>query len=507
MSRFTTNAISLALVVATLSLSVLSLTGGQVYAAHSNRTSLAEPAFPGDINLNETSPYDATYYAKFSYEYRKRILNPIYPKPGQEKYLFGDKHQASFTFIVTFATLPNPDPDYFYLLVKNVIVTDEVFGTGKNGIAPEFGATIVFLPRNIASPRIDRGGLIGTIQIHFPTDFWINLPVTKVTGLAFEIDGNNWDVIGNETSDHPLSGKEFPDGTQVYEVVKDKQWRLDLMPKFDRDSFLNLSLYWAAGAKIISGQCEIFNELTNTWGEYDGTDLPVQTGAWLRMKSDYGGTAILAMRSTSSVIGTDYLEIPPGGYIRLWPRPENPTPQDTGKRGLELYLGKIKILIEKLSGQVGEQFEVFTPEAIIRALGTEFTVEVDNDGTTTTRVLNSSVEVQDITSGNTITVKQGESITIPKTTVGLTKQEMPDRVTKFSTATMDKWWQKEAAGGQPAVRKDGSFAVGKFEILSGSRLTPEGFLFAFTAIAAIFFLVVGRVYAFRLKRMQGRSHR
>jgi len=62
------------------------------------------------------------------------------------------------------------------------------------------------------------------------------------------------------------------------------------------------------------------------------------------------------------------------------------------------------------------------------------------------------------------------------------------------------------ATGQPATRENGSLVVGKFEVMRrGSGFTPAGFIFAFTAIAAIFFLAVGQVFAYRLRRLSKRK--
>ena len=178
-------------------------------------------------------------------------------------------------------------------------------------------------------------------------------------------------------------------------------------------------------------------------------------------------------------------------------------------KSITLLLGKIKIWVKKF----GTRFEVRTPPYAMAVRGTEFTVDVAADGTTTVMVLEGAVSVQDITSNRSIMLMWGQSVTLPSTPAGLTQEEMLGRVKAALPETINRWWEKDpaATGSQSAVqnsalRGDGSFAIGKFEILGrGSRLTPEGFIFGFLVVAEIFFLVVGRVYAFRLRRMSKKN--
>lgn len=78
---------------------------------------------------------------------------------------------------------------------------------------------------------------------------------------------------------------------------------------------------------------------------------------------------------------------------------------------------------------------------VMKEFGTEFGVTVAPDGATTVETLEGSVLVMDIISKQSVLVGANQSITIPKSTKGLTEAELLQRITKIDPSSIDKWWE------------------------------------------------------------------
>ena len=92
---------------------------------------------------------------------------------------------------------------------------------------------------------------------------------------------------------------------------------------------------------------------------------------------------------------------------------------------------------------------ILTPSAAITHGGTDFTVGVDANGTTTVTAINGSVIVMDIRSNNSVRLINDQSITVPKTAKGLSTAELQQRVVYANPALIDNWWDKPPAKAAP----------------------------------------------------------
>ena len=83
-------------------------------------------------------------------------------------------------------------------------------------------------------------------------------------------------------------------------------------------------------------------------------------------------------------------------------------------------------------------FEVRTPIAVCAVRGTEFTVKVDSDSSTTTTVISGEVNVTATQTGNSVLLQPGESITVYSGAIS--QSQMQQNVQSIDTSTIDKWW-------------------------------------------------------------------
>lgn len=87
---------------------------------------------------------------------------------------------------------------------------------------------------------------------------------------------------------------------------------------------------------------------------------------------------------------------------------------------------------------------VVTPTTAITTDGTEFIVEVADDGATTVTTLEGTVFVTDLISRKTVIVGLNHKLTVPKTTTGLGEQELQQGLTTIEHESIDRWWIKNA---------------------------------------------------------------
>jgi hypothetical protein len=85
---------------------------------------------------------------------------------------------------------------------------------------------------------------------------------------------------------------------------------------------------------------------------------------------------------------------------------------------------------------------VVTPAVAMVPVGTEFSVAVDQDGATTVTTFDGEVVVMDLMSRKSAIVGAYQSITIPKSTNGLTEAELLQHITKIDPSSVDRWWER-----------------------------------------------------------------
>jgi hypothetical protein len=85
---------------------------------------------------------------------------------------------------------------------------------------------------------------------------------------------------------------------------------------------------------------------------------------------------------------------------------------------------------------------VLTPTAAIHSVGTKFTVEVADDGTTTITTLEGSVIVTDLTTRNSVEVGTEEQVIVSKA-APLVKEEPKQNLKNVDAESIDIWWSEE----------------------------------------------------------------
>jgi len=86
---------------------------------------------------------------------------------------------------------------------------------------------------------------------------------------------------------------------------------------------------------------------------------------------------------------------------------------------------------------------IFTKTVLVNHMSTEFTVEINPDGSTTVTTLEGSVLVTDLTSRNSVVIDANNRITVPETPAGLFEIELQKKITKIDS--IDGWWKQESA--------------------------------------------------------------
>lgn len=132
------------------------------------------------------------------------------------------------------------------------------------------------------------------------------------------------------------------------------------------------------------------------------------------------GKAVVGVSSGQRII-----QLAPASGFRIW---------DEGGAIFGLMAGRARVITKK-------RLEVRTPAAVVAVRGTEFTVNVDKDGTTTVTVLQGSVEVRDLASNASVSLEPSQGITIPKVPGGLQQQDMLGRVTTVTPGLIERWWE------------------------------------------------------------------
>ncbi len=435
---------------------------------------------PPDISI-----YDGTYSGIFNYKYRENIpVNNEDPNKGEYR-------SGSLRLTVTFKTKAAENGHPVYANITRVIVSDPDFDTTDDGLIPNLGSKAT-LPPDPTKPdpvlNMDPSQLTTVIFIYFPNEGYIKSGVKGVARPGdISVSPDGLTLSGDTWSGRTPRGIFIEEQSNYFWVyvnqVEFGSWSLHKVSGGTGSDKTD-----GAISNDVAGDLQIRKSGEGDWIKYDQTGLN-------------SGDEIKTGNSSNAVIETpdsDKIAVKPNSEltIREWTAGEN--------YSVELLSGELHAQVEKSN----RTFEVRTPAVVTSVRGTEFTVNVENDGTTTVMAFEGAVSVTDITSNNGITLVANQSITVPNTPTGLTQEQMLGRVTRVPTETLDKWWEKNPAptGEQSTARQEGSLVVGKFVIMStGTQWTPAGFVFGFTLIAAIFFLVVGQVFSYRLRRLSKRK--
>lgn len=123
--------------------------------------------------------------------------------------------------------------------------------------------------------------------------------------------------------------------------------------------------------------------------------------------------------------GQRIIQLAPASGFRIW---------DEGGGIFGLTAGRARVITKK-------RLEIRTPAAVVAVRGTEFTVNVDGDGTTKVMVLQGSVEVRDLASNASVSLGPSQGITIAKVPGGLQQQDMLARVTTVTPGLIERWWE------------------------------------------------------------------
>lgn len=113
----------------------------------------------------------------------------------------------------------------------------------------------------------------------------------------------------------------------------------------------------------------------------------------------------------------------------------------------DLFSGKIFVDIHET---LKNRLRVCTPTVIVAIRGTQFTVEVAEDNTTTVTVLRGVVEVQNRAGVGNVSVEATHRIIVPQVLGGLDEQEMSGRITAIDSESINKWWETSASDTQPS---------------------------------------------------------
>ena len=180
----------------------------------------------------------------------------------------------------------------------------------------------------------------------------------------------------------------------------------------------------------ISGKVLVQKAGEDEWSTYDQTTL----GSGDQIRTGPNSKVVIELDGATMSLGPDSL-------FTL----------DFDKGIFELLIGKIRASIE---AWFRGGFVVNSPTAVVAVRGTEFTMQVDEDGTTTVVVLEGIVEVRHLASDSIFLLEPFEMITVPKIPVAL-------EVTRVAPELIDTWWEEELpTTSTPAVPANGGIPPG-----------------------------------------------
>ncbi len=100
---------------------------------------------------------------------------------------------------------------------------------------------------------------------------------------------------------------------------------------------------------------------------------------------------------------------------------------------------------KKLGGEDYSSELDITPSIGVWTDGTEYTIQVDDDGTTTVTTIEGKVYVIDLKSLQAVQVLPDNKITVPVTQDGFSQEELQQMIILTDSGAIDKWWEDYTA--------------------------------------------------------------
>jgi len=129
--------------------------------------------------------YDGTYTGTFNYKYGP--LGDISTPASMTVTITFDSRQASQTV----------GSEGISLVITNIIISEQSFGTGTKGVTPVRNASSVLLPAAPVALNLQKSNLPYVIRVSLPND----------SNLIFA--GNTWHTLLVSTDGKTLSGPDF----------------------------------------------------------------------------------------------------------------------------------------------------------------------------------------------------------------------------------------------------------------------------------------------------------
>ncbi len=178
------------------------------------------------------------------------------------------------------------------------------------------------------------------------------------------------------------------------------------------------------------------------------------------------------------------LQVADGSIFFVFPDSHVVFRKNPGSLGdlLDLFLGRVKIHIQKLGGRPNRN-RIFTPTAVISVRGTTFDVQVDENETTTVLVDEGLVSVAHrlLPSNDAIPVGEGESLTVyrdaPLAKAGVDKAkavELADNMARTLAYIWNRIGRSTGGGGAPAPTGGGAPLPGDTEAPEPPPPPPPG---------------------------------
>jgi len=114
-----------------------------------------------------------------------------------------------------------------------------------------------------------------------------------------------------------------------------------------------------------------------------------------------------------------------------------------------LHWGTVHGYIRK-DGKIIKEWLIRTPAALIKISQTEFVIEVAENGATTLTVLSGEVDLSDLSTNKTVTVKQNEKSTVqPGGTPSYPEPASPNKI--------ERWWETTETASTPQGSAEGNY--------------------------------------------------
>lgn len=198
------------------------------------------------------------------------------------------------------------------------------------------------------------------------------------------------------------------------------------------------STYYAEGALVL--QKEGRTEIKPTCLAVQGYATVQHTGEAFKEPLDPEMELELGDRITTGTDGKAVILLPDGSQVNLDSSTSVTLKEllETGNLRMTLDLGRLYFRVKsKLDAlKPRNKFEIHTPVAVTSPRGTEFTLEVSEDGATTLIVLEGAADFSDLQMSKTVTVVQNQTSTVRPGGV-------PSDPTTLDLNKIEAWWEEK----------------------------------------------------------------